>query len=143
MDVDEFVKHVYQRNYQPSERSFLAKNGFVTSYCRGWMTSDGLESEIWLVRFSTAGEARYEYQSMATNWKRESEPTVTFADPAVDGEGATSTKLDSVKKAETRIGATLGEMFVYVKTYNPGVPDKAAAMALIQQQIQLMIRKSR
>lgn len=142
MDVDGFVKHMYQKEYQPSERSLLTKNGFVTSYRRGWMASDGLESEIWLVKFSTKGEASYEYQSVAAIWKREPEPTVAFADPAVDGEGTMSTKRDSVKKTETKIVTSLGEMFIYVRTYSPGAPDKAATMALMQHEIQLLIRKS-
>jgi hypothetical protein len=142
MDVNGFVNNMYAKEYQPSERSYLAKNGFVSSYRRGWAAPDGLESEVWLVKFSTSDEARYEYQSMATNWKKAPKPATAFADPEVDGEGAISNQLDSVKKSETRIATSLGEMFVYVKTYSPGAPDKAATMALMQQEIQLLHQKS-
>ncbi|WP_335971612.1 hypothetical protein [Streptomyces sp. CA2R106] len=142
MDVAGFVKHVYQKDYQSYERTFLANHGFISAYCRGWMAPDGFESDIWLARFSTSGQARYEYQSVASAFKWEKSPNVAFPDPAVAGEGTMSPEKSKYNKTVTQIAASWGDMFIYVKTYSPGDPDKIATMTLMQQEMQLLIQKS-
>jgi hypothetical protein len=80
------------------------------------------------------------YNGVMSYWLHQPKPVSTFADSAVNGGGAVIPTPDSVKKTETTVATTVGNVFVYAHFFSPGKPDKAAVAFLVQQEVDLLNR---
>jgi hypothetical protein len=109
--VDDF----YAGPHHANSRAVTLERGFSTSVRRGWTNPDGTQSDIWLVRFTSARGARSMYLSVTSNWKTVAKPVTTFPDSAVHGTGELVPDLNPEGYVSAKVATSVGPVFVYVR----------------------------
>ncbi len=134
LGLGRFIDNFYVKSSWDNERGLMTQRRFVRAARHGWINADGSQDDVWLVDFATAAGARSMYLGLTGNWKDAARPAAEFADPAVHGEGQTTTTLDSLGNAYAKVAAVSGHTVVYVKVYTAASPERAAAVALMARQ---------
>ncbi|MEY9849452.1 hypothetical protein ABH940_006558 [Streptacidiphilus sp. BW17] len=133
--LSDFIGSFYLASAQAQETPIVQRRGFTGAARHGWFTADGSQAEVWLVDFSTDSGAQSMYLGLSNSWKEEASSGVSYQDTAVNGMGMSNPTLDSQGNAWVKEAARVGRTLVYVITFAPATPDKAAAEALIKQQV--------
>lgn len=133
--LSDFIDNFYVASARAQETPTVQRRGFTGAARHGWFTMDGSQDEVWLVDFATDTGAQSMLLGLSNSWKEEASSGAAYQDPAVNGTGMTNPTLDAQGNAWAKEAARVGRTLVYVITFAPATPDKAAAEALIKQQV--------
>ncbi|MBF9068337.1 hypothetical protein [Streptacidiphilus fuscans] len=133
--LSDFINNFYVPDARAQETPSVQRRGFTGAARHGWFTADGSQDEVWLVDFATDTGAQSMLLELSNSWKEETSSGAGYQDPGVNGMGMTNPTLDAQGNAWAKEAARVGRTLVYVITFAPATPDKAAAEALIKQQV--------
>jgi hypothetical protein len=132
--LDEFVELFYVEDAWTDEKSLAKQRGMQGVARHGWFNKDESQTELYLVKFSAAHGAQDIYQDLMDSWADKTGSVTSFDAPAVHGKGLIDPVADSQGDTTVKIAFVVNDVFVYMRYYTPGTPDKTGAMALALKQ---------
>ena len=134
--VDEFVELFYVQDAWVDEKDLAKQRGMQGVARHGWFNKDETQTEVFLVKFSAARGAQDMYQDLLSSWadKSGAGPVTGFDAPTVHGKGQVDPVADGQGNTTVKVAFVVGDVFVYVRDYSPGTPDKVGTVALAGKQ---------
>lgn len=134
LGLDAFVQGFYVKDAWTTEKGLDSRRGFVSGALEGWISTDGSEQSIAIVKFATPQGAVSMFDGLTTTLRDKPSPSEVLTDPRDDGVGTLSPTLDSDGNAIAEIAAYTGDYVIDVHEFTAVTPDPDAAKALLLQQ---------
>ncbi|MQY34628.1 hypothetical protein SRB17_25980 [Streptomyces sp. RB17] len=136
LDLDGFARGLFKADAVSREKAVLLGRRFVAAARQGWISTDGSQADIFLVRFAAPSGAESMYKSMAHTWQTRSTPhQQTFADPADHATGSVVSSLDKLGNAGVKLISVRNNLFVYIHCFTAATPDRSGAQNLLRRQL--------
>ncbi|MGV9563929.1 hypothetical protein [Streptomyces sp. NPDC003480] len=136
LDLDGFAHGLFRADLVSREKAVLVRRRFVAAARQGWISTDGSQADIFLVRFAAPTGAESMYKSLAHTWQTTGTPhQQTFADPADHATGSVISTLDNLGNAGVKLISVRKNLFVYIHYYTAATPDRSGAQNLLHRQL--------
>lgn len=136
LDLDGFAHALFKPDFVSRAKAVLVRRRFVAAARQGWISNDGSQTDIFLVRFAAPTGAESMYKSMAHTWQTTGAPHQhTFAAPADHATGSVISTLDNLGNASVKLISVRKNLFVYIHYFTPATPDRSGALNLLHRQL--------
>ncbi|SEG95847.1 hypothetical protein SAMN05216223_1355 [Actinacidiphila yanglinensis] len=136
LDLDGFAHGLFAANHVSQEKAVLVRRHFVAAARQSWISTDGSQVDIFLVRFAAPTGAESTYKSMAHTWQTTGKPHQhTFADPADHATGSVISTIDNLGNAGVKLISVRNNLFVYIHYFTAATPDRSGAQSLLHRQL--------
>ena len=136
LDSDGFAHALFAPDAVSREKALLVRRRFVAAARQGWISADGSQADIFLVRFAASTGAESMYKSMAHTWQTKSTPhQQAFADPTDHATGSVISTLDKLGNAGVKLISVRDNLFVYIHYFTAATPDRGGAQNLLRRQL--------
>lgn len=138
LTLDQYLKLLYPNS--TDERSLLQARGFTGAATRWMNTASAQEISVYLVGFNSQDGAQSYALALISAHKDAADADQTqFAVPAfTDGVGFETAALDSYGNTDSYVYGSIGKITVIVHCFTPAKLDRAALLALVDQQSTLL-----
>lgn len=136
LDLDGFAHGLFAADAVSGEKAVLVRRRFVVAARQSWISADGSQADIFLVRFAAPTGAESMYESMAHTWQTSDKPHQrAFADPADHATGSVDSAVDKLGNAGVKLISARDDVFVYVHYFTAATPDRGGAQNLLRRQL--------
>lgn len=138
LDLDGFTQALFKSDAK-REKALLVRRRFTGAARQGWISLDGSQTDVFLVRFAAPTGAESMYKSLAHTWQDASTPDrKTFADHADHATGRVISTIDDLGNAGVELISVHKNVFVYLHYFTAATPDRKGAQNLLHRQLEAL-----